>query len=524
MMQQQVRWIILFGCICGLSVGFLEDELPLSIVTTTPTTLMDPDAGVISVSGQQAITVVFSRPVIALGSDFAQETIPSHKVPFSLSTSEIAGSFRWVTTYIARWDPKGEWPSDWEVDLVWNQALTIWDDVPLNLTEVPPTVTLRTPTLSFDITDVDSEIAKSLTDDEWGPYTNAGQDDSKPEVPLDAVITISFNFPVNLTLLNGSFVATQDGQDTDINALVFPCVTPYNKFIATVQDGYCAKLTLQGDLDVAGQYMLSLPQGVKYHPLSGPLRESLEYVFYGLKEFPIPFLRQGSITETENEVNRIGLEYRRFDIWLLHGLAESVTLADLKSLITLQKVPFIFKGMPDASAQSLNFELELINKGRLQLTAQVEPSTKYVISMQASSNVTDGFGLPLKLPLYPDDEFEDLMVFHMKGLDEVFQTFSSNVIFEDIDGQDYQWPLFSRNTVSEFNKLSAWVVTEKNLMDVLVDMYSYYDDRALDLKQYLGKPDVVLQGSKDALIFEIQQLESKDLLFESLHCQVGPQR
>ncbi|EFJ40726.1 hypothetical protein VOLCADRAFT_99418 [Volvox carteri f. nagariensis] len=52
---------------------FLQKQLPLTLIVTTPSELSDSTASTF-VSGRQALTAVFSRPVIALGSDFGQPT------------------------------------------------------------------------------------------------------------------------------------------------------------------------------------------------------------------------------------------------------------------------------------------------------------------------------------------------------------------------------------------------------------------------------------------------------------------
>lgn len=52
--------------------------------------------------------------------------LSSCQVPFVL-VPDIPGRFRWVTTYIARWDPDGSWPLDSELTLQWNKNLKTHD-------------------------------------------------------------------------------------------------------------------------------------------------------------------------------------------------------------------------------------------------------------------------------------------------------------------------------------------------------------------------------------------------------------
>jgi hypothetical protein len=75
---------------------------------------------------------VFTRPVIALGSDFGSEDNTGGKQPFSLSCP-VPGRYRWVTTTIFRFDPDGDWPTDLDCELVWNTALTSYDSECLSL-------------------------------------------------------------------------------------------------------------------------------------------------------------------------------------------------------------------------------------------------------------------------------------------------------------------------------------------------------------------------------------------------------
>jgi hypothetical protein len=121
----------------------LLSGLPLKVVTATPALLLEPPkSGKVLLRGAQTIQIVFSRPVIALGADFGG-SVPPGQLPFTLSgggdnsTGGLQtlpfGRFRWVTTYIARFDPiDGAWPTDLALSLIWNRQLTTWDGVTLS--------------------------------------------------------------------------------------------------------------------------------------------------------------------------------------------------------------------------------------------------------------------------------------------------------------------------------------------------------------------------------------------------------
>jgi len=99
--------------------------LPLRVDFATPA-LLAADGAPVTLSGSDAIQVVFSRPVIALGSDFGLASA----VPFTLSPP-VEGAFRWVTSYVVRFDPAGTWGSDLNLTLSWDLDLRSWDGIPL---------------------------------------------------------------------------------------------------------------------------------------------------------------------------------------------------------------------------------------------------------------------------------------------------------------------------------------------------------------------------------------------------------
>ena len=116
-------------------------QLALQVVATTPLELIasspSTDAPIVDVEGSQPIQAIFSRPVIALGED---GSAPAQQ-PFQLSCNNYPssgdgtqlqlGKFRWVTTFVARFDPDGEWPTDLDLDFSWNSNVTSWDGADL---------------------------------------------------------------------------------------------------------------------------------------------------------------------------------------------------------------------------------------------------------------------------------------------------------------------------------------------------------------------------------------------------------
>jgi hypothetical protein len=112
----EMGWSVLAtACAAALAAtgtdAFME-QLPLRVLAITP----NGEAPVLR--GSDAITVTFSRAVIALGADFGPGALPAELTPFTLTGAGAAveGRLRWVTTFSARFDPAGEWPTDLDFD------------------------------------------------------------------------------------------------------------------------------------------------------------------------------------------------------------------------------------------------------------------------------------------------------------------------------------------------------------------------------------------------------------------------
>ncbi|KAK9809200.1 hypothetical protein WJX72_011244 [[Myrmecia] bisecta] len=341
--------------------AFLEDQLPLTILQTTPVQLADAAGGQqtkpITVTGRQALTVVYSRAVIALGSDFGVAALPASQIPFTFSKA-IPGDWRWVTTYIARWDPAVDWPTDLNITLNWNTNLTAYDGATLQLNSTLP-VQLTTALLSMTLRQVN--------------------------------------------------------------------------------------------------YALVLPAGTAYNALAGPLAKDLRVPFYGLRTFRLPFNTDPKAYPTAQSAldTGNGLSYRRLSMWLPHGLANSTSLGDLQSAITLEEVPFgVSSG---AAGTAVPFNLSRTSAGTLRLDAPLQPSTQYRISVADSPNVKDGFGLPLKA---------STARFFMSKVSDVFAepAFSgSGAMVEAGTNWGGKWPVITQGQPADRQSLSAWPVTPAGL-------------------------------------------------------------
>jgi hypothetical protein len=136
--------------------------IPLRVTTITPGSNSGVGADTL-LRGRDALTVVFSRSVIAMGSDFGasspsilgvlpnKEHAIASNLPFYVTSNgalkAVPGKLRWVTTYIARFDPDIDWPLDLKFELVVNPTLTAWDSTRLTSSDSNSARSIRTGSL-----------------------------------------------------------------------------------------------------------------------------------------------------------------------------------------------------------------------------------------------------------------------------------------------------------------------------------------------------------------------------------------
>ncbi|GMH35163.1 hypothetical protein BSKO_03031 [Bryopsis sp. KO-2023] len=371
--------------------GFLEDELPLTIVVTTPTKLSSERETSLTVRDQQAITVVYSRSVIALGQDFGTTILPDDKVPFTLEPS-VPGRFRWVTTYIARWDPEGSWPLDSKIKFKLNSKLKTHDGILFNTTGISDSITLTTPSLRMSFAGVKSEAAQNLTDGNWTP--NSGiRDDVLPEVPPDGILQLTFNHDVSISVLTKELQILDENETaiSSLKAVVSPCEP--DSFISPIlpcikcgsnrkgkktnpEESSCVQVSIDGELEIQTEYNLFLPKGIMYSKKAGLLTKKKTAKFGGLRTFRIPLRAKQRVSSRVLRLN------------LPHGLEES----NSKGVEALKQQ---FEFISTETEEKIDFDMTLKNKGTLEIRAELMPSTEYRLNVIESNDVLDGFGLPL---------------------------------------------------------------------------------------------------------------------------------
>eukprot|EP00899_Mesostigma_viride_P016305 jgi/Mesvir1/24676/Mv21969-RA.2 len=382
---------IVAACFIDAAVGgAIGDGVSLKVLTTTP---LLQGATYLSVAGETPITVVFNRAVIRLGSDYGNDVdldaVPTAQRPFAFNPP-VKGRFRWVTTYIARFDPEGAWMPDVDTTLVWNHGLTTWDGVSILDRDVPPNVHITTPSLTMWAGNVESPTTSNLTDNLWNSYT-ATKTAGVPEFPPDGRMEIYFSGVVSVAAIkqaikvvnpSGAVVGTLD---------VNPCAAQQFSDPAREAAVKAAGLSpcvvvsfLTGAPGVDQQVTIQLPAGTDYNPGSGAgrLRSTTSIPVSGLRPFVFPFR-----TFYGND----GPSYRNYDLWLRHGLENpSAALDNLAALISVVETK---------TNAPLAFTLESVHKGKLRVNAPFFPGREYRLTVSAATParpVKDGFGLSLQ--------------------------------------------------------------------------------------------------------------------------------
>jgi hypothetical protein len=288
----------------------------------------------------------------------------------------LPGRWRRVTTFVARFDPSSDWPTDVTVAVQVNAALTTWDGISIPATAVEENARqYTTPQVHIYLDTVSSAQANALTDNAWTPGI-------PQECPPDAIIELSFSQSVDLAMLTSAFVlatSTEGAAAVDSGGyMVAACTGRWRP------DDTCVAIEITAELAVDTEYTLTLPEGTNYNPLCGSTQKDSSFSVSGLKSFAFPFT-QTEISEKSYENIRPGAT--RLDMWLRHGLAADVTLDKLFAAMTI--TPAVDVRLVRPRLGTVRFEPVSDNSG-------FQPSTQYRVEVAADATITDGFGLPLK--------------------------------------------------------------------------------------------------------------------------------
>jgi hypothetical protein len=381
---------------------------------------------------------VFSRPVIALGSDFGVASLPANATPFALEGCNAPGRGRWVTTSIYRFDLTIDaWPTDLACAFAWNKALRSFDGMPLTLGARAPRVALTTPPVKFELRSIDSAAASAATDGQWSAY-NGLKDDKFPETPPDgkgrilplllkstracpltphlhthtqhapidintADIRLWFSYPAVPAMLASALKLKSCCKRNDAagRALrVLPCSGWDPEFQAKpkmLRDALelntsCVTVNIVPGLRAGEVVELVLPVGARYHHLSGPARAASSAFLWGLRRFRIPFRDDFKQLAGPNDAFEgferpsAGVSYRRVTMWLPHGLANGTRISDLAAVLSLCRYADAYSWK--SPCRRVDYQLERPNKGMLLMRVpSFAPREHYRIAVRATPSV-----------------------------------------------------------------------------------------------------------------------------------------
>eukprot|EP01094_Clydonella_sp_ATCC50884_P020809 TRINITY_DN439_c0_g1_i1.p1 TRINITY_DN439_c0_g1~~TRINITY_DN439_c0_g1_i1.p1 ORF type:complete len:2206 (-),score=883.54 TRINITY_DN439_c0_g1_i1:214-6831(-) len=354
------------------------DSLYVVSITPSADSVNHQESESVKLRGSDAITVTFNRPVIPLGSDYADGELPAELVPFTLEGSAVPGRVRWVTTYMARFDADVPWPAEVRLRLQVKHDLVSHDGLHVDCSASPCDASFHSAPLAMSVGRVSSAVADELTDGRWAaniaPY---GSDPHSAEVvwewPHDAVVQVNFNSPVSLRLIEQSMVL----RDREDHSALFPLRFEWcdEELHVPEHARRCVALSQSKasavHLAVDQRAELLLPQRVQFHEYSSESSLDLLAQVSGIYSFRFPF------TLPEDNYAR----FYRFQLWLRHGLDAHSSLEDVRECI------------------SITPELPLTVRQReaavLELEAPFAPATSYRIAVKSCPSVLDGFGLPL---------------------------------------------------------------------------------------------------------------------------------
>ncbi|CAI5949539.1 unnamed protein product [Closterium sp. NIES-64] len=475
-----------------------------------------------TISGTDPIQVVFNRAVIALGSDFGfdasqvggraqaagaaalQWGLPPSLLPFSLGcrgVDSVAGRARWVTSFVFRFDPLEEWPSDLTCSLTWNANFSAFDGTSWDESSPPPALQLLTDPLSMSLNIVFSPMTYAAT----GSWSTQTSSNSPTEAPPDAQLLLSFSSLVDINLLTNLIQLRTKANKVvpGVTTYVKPC--PWDAFssisvaslaadstttstattgttsstidrcavvtfttastgaetsgkaaVAAAMEAEWSKDSLSlsssslSELSTAGwgpflpdtDFHVVMPRGSKYYGKAGPLKQPLVVEVRGAYPFRIT-------TDGSEDGTSLSMVSRRITLPLPHGLLSPIS--DLKACLSLLHSGASKPGAAAAGAagaEAVAFDLSRPSNGSLLLSAPLEPDARYTLTVAACPSVRDGFGLPLRasriaITTEPLQPFLALAPRSLVLLDASTTTASTG---GDISGSsgvwDRLWPLF----------------------------------------------------------------------------------
>mmetsp|Transcript_74110 Transcript_74110/g.154582 ORF Transcript_74110/g.154582 Transcript_74110/m.154582 type:complete len:2199 (+) Transcript_74110:100-6696(+) len=356
---------------------FLERELPLKVLSTSLGRESDH-----RLFHSEALTITFSRPVIALGSDWKDSTASGiGSAPFHFESCEnwpsfnVPGKARWTTTSIVRFDPDIKWPTDLCFDLVINETLSTYDGVKLQagtsarwrITSQPLEIRLR---------EITSATASDATGGRWSSRLSSGPNAGKHEAPPDAALYLIF-YP-------NYWSATKEPHSSINHGSIFQTLVSANQDLLGAESEFatcgsnCLKVWPK-NISPGQTFRIVYPKQSQPNLVSGPTSEDIFIDFVGLQPF-----RFDSLSDS--------VEYRRQRLSLRHGLeGGNATEEQLKDLATSIHIK------DNKTNDDVRFTLRQLDEVTLLLELPgLMPERSMVFEVDGNPRICDGLGQALQ--------------------------------------------------------------------------------------------------------------------------------
>ena len=326
-------------------------------------------------NSKAAVSVVFSRPVIKLGSNFGPIDDPASAAVNGVQpllwlctgtaarpawAAPVAGRLYWVTTSILRFDPTEAWGNDLRCLVSVNPGLRSWDGAALvgnsRVRKSFNTSALHIVRPAI----VSSAKAAAATNGRWRSKLGDEADD---ECPDDCRINFILSHRTELSALRDHLCLRPcSGTLPHSCEPADECIAGGLEVAGWEQDadgisagaglGFSVKPpTLRFDQP----YALTLPAGVIVSNVSGPsVQELTVALLHGLRPFAFPFLP----TEAGHGSGRITAP--QVSLFVRHGIMEATTTASIQASLALtehkkalQKFQAVVDSLPDQDAYPL---------------------------------------------------------------------------------------------------------------------------------------------------------------------------
>ncbi|KNC80998.1 hypothetical protein, variant [Sphaeroforma arctica JP610] len=387
----------------------VTQEFPLTVQQFLPS---NTDTSVpYGLSDGQDITIMFSRPVIALGSDLVigeegeVAELPDDLVPMKFvcengdqeaQECNIDGVMRWVTTSIARFTPIGGWPTDVKFTVVVPDDLTTFDGVVISAeNDAELQRKYSTPSLRWTLKKVVSEQASEYTEGRWDSrvaLNSRFHGDTAYEMPPDAYLEVTFSadarrLDTDVLLESIKVLCAQptegstcddsagDGVEIDVELCSDADAQDDSNTNADEFQTACFKVIPKTGLKNDTDYQLTVAAGTVYNTNTlSTLSSDLSLYLVGLLPFQIP------LDETRFAT------YTRYRMFLNHGLLNDASRDAIGASV---------KMVSNETGDDLNVTSSLPYRAVLEIAGDFAPYSSYKISIAQNEDIKDGFGQPL---------------------------------------------------------------------------------------------------------------------------------